>query len=215
VHELLRSDHHQRSHRFAFACGTICAAPNFTYAVIARRVTPEQLADLDLTSWHIALNGAEPVRRRTIERITETLAPAGFAPSAMRSTYGMAEVTLMATISSGTQRYLDADADALEENRYTPDHDPFTQRQKLALPDGKEAELPHRASGPVIPFAGMPFGLDCRGRVAQYDAAFPGLGHWRRRHSRGRTGPVLCRHRGNRHLGTTADAASLWSITDG
>jgi acyl-CoA synthetase (AMP-forming)/AMP-acid ligase II len=68
----------------------------------------------------VALNGAEPVRRRTIERVTETLAPAGFAPSAMRPAYGMAEVTLMATICGGIQRYLDADADALEQNRYTP-----------------------------------------------------------------------------------------------
>jgi acyl-CoA synthetase (AMP-forming)/AMP-acid ligase II len=100
--------------------GTISAAPNFTYDLIARRVTAEQLADLDLSTWHIALNGAEPVRRRTVERITETLAPAGFAPSAMRPTYGMAEVTLMATISGGSHHYLDADADALEQNRYTP-----------------------------------------------------------------------------------------------
>jgi acyl-CoA synthetase (AMP-forming)/AMP-acid ligase II len=100
--------------------GTICAAPNFTYDVIARRVTPEQLADLDLSPWHIALNGAEPVRRRTIERVAEALAPAGFAATAMRPTYGMAEVTLMATVSGGTQHYLDADADALEQNRYTP-----------------------------------------------------------------------------------------------
>jgi acyl-CoA synthetase (AMP-forming)/AMP-acid ligase II len=100
--------------------GTICAAPNFTYDLLARRITTEQLADLDLSTWRIALNGAEPVRRRTIERVIATLAPAGFAPSAMRPTYGLAEVTLMATVSAGTQRYLDADADALECNRYTP-----------------------------------------------------------------------------------------------
>jgi acyl-CoA synthetase (AMP-forming)/AMP-acid ligase II len=100
--------------------GTICAAPNFTYDVVARRITPEQLAGLDLSPWQIALNGAEPVRRRTIERVIQTLAPAGFAPTAMRPTYGMAEVTLMATVSGDTQHYLDADADALEQNRYTP-----------------------------------------------------------------------------------------------
>jgi acyl-CoA synthetase (AMP-forming)/AMP-acid ligase II len=100
--------------------GTICAAPNFTYDLIARRVTPEQLAGLDLSTWRIALNGAEPVRRRTIERVNQTLAPAGFAPTAMRPTYGMAEVTLMATVTGETQHYLDADADALEQNRYTP-----------------------------------------------------------------------------------------------
>jgi acyl-CoA synthetase (AMP-forming)/AMP-acid ligase II len=98
--------------------GTITAAPNFAYDLIARRVTREQLADLDLSCWEVALNGAEPVRRRTIERTTDMLAPAGFAPSAMRPAYGMAEVTLMATFSSGGPRYLDADVDSLEQNRY-------------------------------------------------------------------------------------------------
>jgi acyl-CoA synthetase (AMP-forming)/AMP-acid ligase II len=100
--------------------GTITAAPNFAYDLIARRVTPEQLAGLDLSAWEVALNGAEPVRRRTVERFTDVAAPAGFAPSAMRPGYGMAEVTLMATVSRGVPRHLDADADALEQHRYTP-----------------------------------------------------------------------------------------------
>jgi acyl-CoA synthetase (AMP-forming)/AMP-acid ligase II len=100
--------------------GTHSAAPNFAYYLIVRRVTPEQLTDLDLSTWEVALNGAEPVRRATMERIKDLLAPAGLAPSAMRPAYGMAEVTLMATVSRGVQRYLDADADALEQDRYTP-----------------------------------------------------------------------------------------------
>jgi acyl-CoA synthetase (AMP-forming)/AMP-acid ligase II len=100
--------------------GTHCAAPNFAYDLIARRVTPEQLAGLDLSTWEVALNGAEPVRRQTIERIKNLLALAGFAPSAARPAYGMAEVTLLAAVSRGVQRYLDADADALEQNRYAP-----------------------------------------------------------------------------------------------
>ena len=103
--------------------GTITAAPNFAYDLIARRVTPEQLVGLDLSAWEVALNGAEPVRRRTVERITELLAPAGFAPSVMRPGYGMAEVTLMATVSRGVPRHLDADADALEQHRYLPAKD--------------------------------------------------------------------------------------------
>ena len=100
--------------------GTITAAPNFAYDLIARRVTPEQVAGLDLSAWEIALNGAEPVRRRTVERVTDLLAPAGFAPSTMRPGYGMAEVTLMATVCRGVPCHLDADADALEQHRYTP-----------------------------------------------------------------------------------------------
>jgi acyl-CoA synthetase (AMP-forming)/AMP-acid ligase II len=100
--------------------GTHAAAPNFAYDLIARRVTEEQLAGLDLSSWEAALNGAEPVRRRTMERIKDLLAPAGFAPTAVRPGYGLAEVTLMATLGRGVQRYLEADADVLEQNRYMP-----------------------------------------------------------------------------------------------
>lgn len=100
--------------------GTHTASPNFAYNLMARRVAPKQLTDIDLSSLEVALNGAEPVRRITMERINDLLAPAGFAPSAMRPAYGMAEVTLMATVSRGVQRYLDADADALEQNRYRP-----------------------------------------------------------------------------------------------
>lgn len=100
--------------------GTHTAAPNFAYDLIARRLTAEQLVGLDLSTWAVALNGAEPVRRATLERITELLAPAGFATTAMRPAYGMAEVTLMATVSRGVRRYLNADADALERNRYEP-----------------------------------------------------------------------------------------------
>jgi acyl-CoA synthetase (AMP-forming)/AMP-acid ligase II len=103
--------------------GTVTAAPNFAYDLIARRVTPEQLAGLDLSAWEVALNGAEPVRRRTVERITKVLAPVGFSPSAMRPGYGMAEVTLMATVCRGIPRHLDADADSLEQHRYLPAED--------------------------------------------------------------------------------------------
>ena len=63
--------------------GTHVAAPNVTYDLIARRVTPAQLAGIDLSTWEAALNGAEPVRRPTAERITDLLAPAGFAPTVL------------------------------------------------------------------------------------------------------------------------------------
>lgn len=100
--------------------GTISAAPNFAYDMIARRVTPAQLAGVDLASWEVALNGAEPIRRATIEAVDALLGPAGFRPSTMRPGYGMAEVTLLATVSRGVPRHIEADADALEQHRYLP-----------------------------------------------------------------------------------------------
>jgi acyl-CoA synthetase (AMP-forming)/AMP-acid ligase II len=101
---------------------TVTAAPNFAYDLIARRVSPEQLNGLDLSTLRVALNGAEPIRRRTIEAINELLGPAGFRPSAMRPAYGMAEVTLFATATPDNAAFvwLDADAAALERNEFAP-----------------------------------------------------------------------------------------------
>lgn len=75
---------------------TATAAPNFAYDLIARRVTDEQLAELDLSSLELALCGAEPVRARTMTAVRERLAPAGWRATAFRPAYGLAEVTLLA-----------------------------------------------------------------------------------------------------------------------
>jgi acyl-CoA synthetase (AMP-forming)/AMP-acid ligase II len=41
--------------------------PNFAYDLCNRLITPEQIQTLDLSSWRMAFNGAEPVRYSTIE----------------------------------------------------------------------------------------------------------------------------------------------------
>lgn len=76
---------------------TATAAPNFAYELISRRVTDEQLAELDLSSLEIALCGAEPVRARTMAAVRERFAPAGWRATAFRPAYGLAEVTLLAS----------------------------------------------------------------------------------------------------------------------
>ncbi|MDJ0835576.1 MAG: amino acid adenylation domain-containing protein [Acidobacteriota bacterium] len=81
---------------------TLCGAPNFAFDHILRRVRPDQLEGLDLSSWRVAFNGAEPVRAHTIERFSRTLAPYGFRPRVMFPCYGMAEATLFIT-AGGTR----------------------------------------------------------------------------------------------------------------
>lgn len=71
--------------------------PNFAYDLCVRRITPEQCATLDLRSWRVAFNGAEPVRARTIAEFTRAFEPCGFRRDAMAPVYGLAESTLMAT----------------------------------------------------------------------------------------------------------------------
>ncbi|MBI3773017.1 MAG: fatty acyl-AMP ligase [Gammaproteobacteria bacterium] len=77
--------------------GTISAAPNFAYDLCVRRARPEQIEQLDLSSWRVAVNGAEPIRAETLKRFSETFAPAGFDRRAFFPSYGMAETTLMVT----------------------------------------------------------------------------------------------------------------------
>ncbi|MDQ1026949.1 acyl-CoA synthetase (AMP-forming)/AMP-acid ligase II/alkylation response protein AidB-like acyl-CoA dehydrogenase [Streptomyces umbrinus] len=72
----------------------ISCAPNFAYDLCARRLTEEQTAGLDLSSWRYACNGAEPVDAATLARFAERFAPAGFSPRSLLPGYGLAEATL-------------------------------------------------------------------------------------------------------------------------
>lgn len=73
----------------------VSGGPNFCYDYCVRRVTDAQLADLDLSNWNVAYNGAEPVRADTMAAFADRFAPAGFRSSAFYPCYGMAETTLM------------------------------------------------------------------------------------------------------------------------
>ncbi|MFI1534798.1 fatty acyl-AMP ligase [Streptomyces anandii] len=71
--------------------------PNFAYELCLKHATPALLDRLDLSSWKVAFNGAEPVRAATLRRFADTFAPAGFARRALYPCYGLAEATLMVT----------------------------------------------------------------------------------------------------------------------
>ena len=75
--------------------GTVSGAPNFAYELCVRKIKPEQCASLDLSSWTVAFNGAEPIRGETLERFATTFAPFGFRREAFYPCYGLAEATLM------------------------------------------------------------------------------------------------------------------------
>ena len=76
---------------------TISGGPNFAYELCVRKITPEQRRGLDLSSWSLAFNGAEPVRPETIDAFCEAFAPCGFRREAFFPCYGLAESTLMVT----------------------------------------------------------------------------------------------------------------------
>lgn len=70
-------------------------APNFGYELCVRKVTPDQRRGLDLSSWSVTVNGAEPVRPETIDAFVETFGPCGFRREAFYPAFGMAESTLL------------------------------------------------------------------------------------------------------------------------
>ncbi|MEA5506771.1 AMP-binding protein [Halotia wernerae UHCC 0503] len=74
---------------------TTSGGPNFAYDLCVRKITPEQRANLDLSSWQLAFNGSEPIRAKTLEQFARTFADCGFRKQAFYPCYGMAETTLL------------------------------------------------------------------------------------------------------------------------
>jgi amino acid adenylation domain-containing protein len=112
---------------------THSGGPNFAYDLCVQRVTPEQRRELDLSSWAVAYNGAEPIRPSTLKRFVEAYESCGVRWHALYPCYGLAEATLKAT---GGRKHeppfvCTVDADALEHNRVAQSPDESKRLQPL------------------------------------------------------------------------------------
>ena len=76
---------------------TVSAAPNFAYELCVNKLADADLDGLDLSSWRLAFNGAEPVSTDTIERFASRFARYGFRRESMFTVYGLAEGVLGVT----------------------------------------------------------------------------------------------------------------------
>ncbi|MCM8595010.1 AMP-binding protein [Accumulibacter sp.] len=74
--------------------GTVSAAPNFAYDLCARKLADADLEGLDLSSWRLALNGAEPVSPATLAAFADRFAPRGLHREAITPVYGLAECSV-------------------------------------------------------------------------------------------------------------------------
>lgn len=102
--------------------GTHTQGPSFAYDQCVRRIRPDQLAGLDLSSLVSAGNGAEPVNPAVLDSFHRTFAPAGLKLEALCPAYGLAEATLMMSCRRPDlePRVESFDALALTEGRAVP-----------------------------------------------------------------------------------------------
>ena len=80
--------------------GTMTAAPNFAYALFAKRLRRQaKPGEFDLSTLRFALSGAEPVEPADVEDLVDAGKPFGLSPKAILPAYGMAETTLAVSFS--------------------------------------------------------------------------------------------------------------------
>src|SRR6202048_811551 len=80
--------------------GTMTAAPNFAYALFAKRLRNQaEPGQYDLSTLRFALSGAEPVDPTDVEDLLDAGKAFGLKPSAILPAYGMAETTLAVSFS--------------------------------------------------------------------------------------------------------------------
>jgi fatty-acyl-CoA synthase len=140
--------------------GTMTAAPNFAYALFAKRLRKQaQPGQFDLSTLRWALSGAEPVEPADVEDLCEAGAPFGLKPDAILPAYGMAETTVAVSFSEcGAGLVIDeVDADLLAVlRRAVPAAKGNTTRLATLGPllDGLEARVVDEV-GNLVPTRGV------------------------------------------------------------
>jgi acyl-CoA synthetase (AMP-forming)/AMP-acid ligase II len=135
--------------------GSVSAAPNFGYELCLSKITPDEQQTFDLSSWRVALNGAEPVRAETHRRFLAAFAPNGLRPEALCPCYGLAEATLMVSTSrpGACARVISFDRESLSTDHPVPTAPdrpgavalvgcgPPAEGQRVAIVDQQDGQL--------------------------------------------------------------------------
>lgn len=139
--------------------GTMSGAPNFGFDLCVERITPAGRAGLDLSCWRAAFSGAEPIREATLTAFASAFAPDGFSPAALFGGYGLAEMTLVATLSDRDvpPTCLPVRAEALRQGRIEPGGDqvlvgvgrPRGHRRVMIVDPAARVALPENTIGEI------------------------------------------------------------------
>ena len=143
---------------------SITFAPNFAYALAAKRSRDKDLEGLDLSRVRVAGCGAEPISASVMRGFVQRFASAGFREEALLPGYGMAEATLAITFHpQGTKLVTDrVDAKSMREGHAVPAREGAAEVLELvscgvAFPEHEVAivadngtRLPERRVGEII-----------------------------------------------------------------
>jgi fatty-acyl-CoA synthase len=163
--------------------GTLSPAPNSAYQICARVAARRPPGELDLSSWRVALCGAEPVHDSTLRQFQEVFGPHGFRAETMLPVYGLAEATLAATIPDPDEVYSVDEVDAatmVEDGRCVPAAEASQRRTRLV---SVGTAIPGHAVR-VVDSGGEP--LDER-MIGEIEVAGPGVidGYWNEQNNTG------------------------------
>jgi 8-amino-7-oxononanoate synthase len=165
--------------------GTTSGGPNFAFDLCVRKITPEQRKTLDLSSWRVAFNGAEPVRAETLDAFAEAFEPCGFRRDAFYPCFGLAEATLIVSGGRVTEppivRSFDAAALARGE---VVDAEPDEEGTRALVGCGEN--LPDQKIAIVDPETLAPCAADCIGEIWVRGESVA-QGYWRQAESSERT----------------------------
>jgi len=80
--------------------GTTSGGPNFAYDLCVTKIKEEECRGLDLSSWDVAFNGAEPINPATLARFAARFSRYGFKQRSFFACYGLAEASLAVLLGS-------------------------------------------------------------------------------------------------------------------
>ncbi len=189
---------------------TVTGGPNFAYDLCLRKVTREQRETLDLSSWKIAFNGAEPIHPETMERFATIFSSCGFNPRAFYPCYGLAESTLYVTGGKALTgpKYLQVDRSKLEQGRVA-----------AARPDDEDPKVlvgcGHASAGQKVVIVDPQSRRKCPdGRVGEIWTSSPSVaaGYWNRPQESAR---VFCARLADSNEGPFLRTGDLGFLKDG
>jgi amino acid adenylation domain-containing protein len=123
--------------------------PNFAYDLCIQKIGREELVGIDLSSWQLAFNGAEPINPLTLQRFIDVFSGCGFQRRSFYPCYGLAEATLLATggDKQATPKISAFDKASLaQRTAHSVEDNPSTARSlvgcgTLAIDDGQDLQI--------------------------------------------------------------------------